>query len=82
MDTKPIIPKCDDFKQHFQSDMNEIRYGNVVIKKVEHKHEDISMQPMPVLDFIKTIKDEPDDHTFDDVGSFNNIFVRKLVVYV
>lgn len=73
MDTKPLVPNCNDFKLHFQSDMNELCYGNTVIKKVKHISND-SMQPMSVLDFFETIKDEPGDHCFDDVGSFNNIF--------
>lgn len=78
MDTKPVIANCNDFKQHFECDMNELHYGNTVIKKVKQKPEDISVQPMSVLEFIKTIKDEPGDHSFDDVCSFNNKYIHII----
>ncbi|XP_026328684.1 zinc finger protein 782-like [Hyposmocoma kahamanoa] len=66
IDSKPLVPNYNDFKLCFQKDINELLYGNTVIKKVEHKHKDVSMEPMPGIKFVKTIKDEPDDHHFDD----------------
>lgn len=73
-----MVPNCNDFKLHFQSDINELHYGNTVIKKVEHEPNDDSMQPMPLLQFVKSIKDEPDDHGFDDVCNSINIFSKKI----
>lgn len=73
-----MVPNYNDFTLCFQSDINELLYGNTVIKKVEYKHKDVSMEPMPVIKFVKTIKDEPDDHQFDDVCSIINRFGKKI----
>lgn len=63
-----MIPNYDEFKLHFQSGVHELSYSNTVIKKIEPVHEDRSMQPIPVLEFLKRIKDEPGDDSCDDVS--------------
>lgn len=69
-EAKPVTPNCIDLKLNLRSSKNEFHYGNTVIKKVEPVHEDGNIKPVPVLEFLKNIKEEPDDDSFDEVSIF------------
>lgn len=68
-------------KEYFKDGDDEVFYNDTVIKKL-HNSEDglvITGKPIPVLDFLKTIKDEPcsdtEDNNMNEVSSLIKLTV-------
>ncbi|XP_049865924.1 zinc finger protein 729-like isoform X2 [Pectinophora gossypiella] len=61
VDSKPNMTKCEDFKEYFTEGVFELNYNNTVIKRPSATNNVGFGQPVPVLEFLKSIKEDPDD---------------------
>lgn len=63
----PSMTKYEEVKEYFKDGITEIFYSNTLIRTKSSINK--TAEPQTVLEFLKTIKEEPDDDTFGDVSN-------------